>query len=100
MTPTGEGKPRLTEKGWIRKRWLAEKIVSGELPAAVDDMLKKCDGVFVENEDLEEHVKLMTAFFTGHSGEELTDTDRRLSRLRAYLERLLSVREMWARERC
>lgn len=84
----------------MRKRWLAEKIVSGELPAAADDVAKKCDGFFVEDEGLDGHVKLIAAFFTGDLSEAAADADVRTDSLRAYLQRLLSVREMWARERC
>lgn len=100
MASSEEVDTKLTQSGWARERWLAEKVKSGELPAAASDTLKKCDGFFVKDESLEEHVKLMIAFFTGQSNETPADTDQRLDGLRSYLERLLSVREMWARERC
>ncbi|MFN3242201.1 MAG: hypothetical protein ACE37K_11885 [Planctomycetota bacterium] len=92
------GEPRdseVTHPGWNRSNWLAEKILSGELPAAKNEVLRRCDRVFAEDGDLDEHVHELAAVL---GGADACSTSR-LAEVRAYLERLLHVREMWASER-
>lgn len=84
--------------GWVRSRWLAEKIASGELPAASCDLMRRCDLHFVGQDRLEDHVEVLAGCLvvaTGAGGEpEVRSAD-----LEVYLRRLLSLREMWSRER-
>ena len=80
---------------WNRSNWLAEKIRSGELPAAENDVLRSCDQVFLEDGSLDGHVHNLAACLGAADDESVT----RLTEVRAYLERLLLVRELWSRER-
>ena len=95
MTASEPRGSEVTHRGWDRSNWLAEKVLSGELPAAANDVLRRCDRVFADNGDLDEHVHSLAAALGGAE----VDSARRFTEVRAYLERLLLVREMWARER-
>ena len=92
--------PDETQPGWRRSNWLAEKVRSGELPAPADENERRCDEIFLEDGDLDEHVQVMAAKLSGAPGETAAAAGRRVADLRAYLHRLLVVREMWSRERC
>lgn len=83
----------------MRSHWLAEKILSGELPAATGEMESRCDAFFVEQDRAEDHARFLAACLVAAANEQPADTERRLRALSTYLHRLLSVREMWARER-
>jgi hypothetical protein len=86
----------MTQRGWNRSNWLAEKIRSGELPAAENEVLRHCDRVFAEDGDLEEHARNIDTVMAAARDAPA----ERFVRVRAYLERLLLVREMWSRECC
>lgn len=87
-------------RGWIRSNWLAEKISSGELPAASCDLTQQCDALFVGPDRLEDHARVLAACLRVPRGRTADAPGPPSQDLLAYLQRLLSLREMWARERC
>lgn len=94
MTASEPRGSEVTQPEWDRSNWLAEKILSGELPAATNES-RKCDRVFTEGGDVDEHTLNLVAALGGADDVAAN----RLAEVRTYLERLLLVREMWARER-
>jgi hypothetical protein len=85
--------------GWIRSDWLAEKVASGELPAATSELTKQCDAFFVGQDRLEDHARVLAQCLAVAGDGGRADGGRRSEDLLVYLRRLLAVREMWARER-
>lgn len=88
------------QAGWIRSTWLAEKVTSGELPAAASELERQCDALFVGRDRVEDHARVLSDCLGVAGGAGEAGGGRRWEDLLAYLQRLLSVREMWARERC
>ena len=105
MTRGDEREVVQDQLGWRRDLWLAEKIQSGELPAPADDALRECDRIFVDDGDLDAHVAVIAETLldmpsdAGGAAPVGGAAARGRRTLRAYLQRLLQVREMWARER-
>ena len=99
MTARDPEDPQPPDRAWTRSAWLAEKIFSGELPAAGSDLARRCDAFFVDQDLVEDHARLLAKRLEAGPDEAPDEHDRRARDLSAYLHRLLSVREMWARER-
>jgi hypothetical protein len=91
---------KTAQSGWQRSRWLAEKVASGELPAATCDLTRQCDTFFVGHDRLEDHARVLAHGTSADANERRGDRGRRAEDVMVYLQRLLALREMWARERC
>jgi hypothetical protein len=83
---------------WVRSIWLAEKVASGEMPAAATELTRQCDGLFVGQDRLEDHARILAASLAS-PGEDQTTRAQRSGDVLAYLQRLLALRELWVRER-